>query len=105
MAKWYGRVGYVKPVQTAPSVWRNEETVHEYYGDILRNSTQWSTNPDSTNDDLTVNHQISIVSDPFACSNCHLIKWVEFMGAKWKVKSIESRPPRLVLTIGGVWNG
>ena len=103
--KWYGQVGFVKPVQTAPSVWTNEETIREYYGDVYRNSNQWSTNPDSTNDDFTVNHQISIIADPYVCSNCHLIKWVEFMGARWKVKSFEVKPPRLVLTIGGVWNG
>ena len=48
--KWYGQVGFVKSVQTAPSVWTNEETIREYYGDVYRNSNQWSTNPDSTND-------------------------------------------------------
>lgn len=103
--KWYGQVGYIKHVQSAPSVWTNEETIREYYGDVFRNSNQWSANSDSTNDDFTANHQISIVADPYACSNCHLIKWVEFMGARLKVKSFEVKPPRLVLTVGGVWNG
>lgn len=103
--KWYGKVGFVKSVQTAPSVWSNDETIREYYGDVYRISNQWSTNSDSTNDDLNVNHQISIMADPFACDNCHSIKWIEFMGARWKVKSFESKPPRLVLTVGGVWNG
>ena len=105
MAKWYGKVGYVKHVQTAPSVWTDEETIKEYYGDTYRISHQWATNSDSTNDDFTANHQISIIADQYACSNCHFIRWVEFMGARWKVKSFEVKPPRLVLTIGGVWNG
>lgn len=105
MTRWYGKVGYIKQVQSAPSVWTNEETVREYYGDILRNSTQWTVNSDSTNDDLTINHQISIVADSFAWQNCHFMKWIEFMGVRWKIKSIENQPPRLKLTIGEVWNG
>ena len=105
MTKWYGKIGYVKQVQTSPSVWRNEETVREYYGEVIRNTSRWSTNPDSTNDDLTINNQISIVSDPFADQNFHSMKWIEFMGAKWKITSVEPKYPRLILTVGGVWNG
>lgn len=103
--KWYGQVGFVKSILSAPSVWTSEETIREYYGEFYRNSNQWSNNSDSTNDDFTVNHQISIIADPYACDNCRFIKWVEFMGARWKVKSFEIKPPRLVLTVGGVWNG
>lgn len=103
--KWYGKVGYIKHVQSAPSVWTDEETIREYQGDVYRISNQYSANSDSTNDDFTANHQISIIADPYLCSNCHSIRWVEFMGARWKVKSFEVKPPRLVLTIGGVWNG
>lgn len=105
MTKWYGKIGYVKQVQTSPSVWQNEETVREYYGEVVRNTSRWSTNPDSTNDDLTINNQISIVSDPFADQNFHSMKWIEFMGAKWKITSVEPKYPRLILTVGGVWNG
>ena len=105
MAKWFGQIGYVQEVQTAPSVWTSEETVREYYGDVIRNTSRWSTNQDSTNDDLTINNQISIVADPFAYQNFHSMKWIEFMDAKWKITSVEPKYPRLILTIGGVWNG
>lgn len=105
MNKWFGKIGYITHVQTAPSVWSNEETVREYYGDIIRNSSRWSTNQDSTNDDLSISNQISIVADPFAYQNFHSMKWIEFMDAKWKITSVEPKYPRLILTIGGVWNG
>ena len=105
MAKWFGKVGYSKTVETDPGVWTPEDTVHEYYGDVMRNSTRWSVNSDSTNDDLTVNAQISIVADPFAIDNFYSIKWIEFMGAKWKVINVEPQLPRLLLTLGGVYNG
>lgn len=105
MAKWYGKVGYSETVETSPGVWAPHDTVREYYGDVIRNTTKWAVNSDSTNDDLTVNSQISIVADPFANNKFHSMKWIEFMGARWKVTSVEPQPPRLLLTLGGVWNG
>ena len=105
MAKWYGKVGYSETVETSPGVWAPQDTVREYYGDVIRNTTKRAVNSDSTNDDLTVNSQISIVADPFANNKFHSMKWIEFMGARWKVTSVEPQPPRLLLTLGGVWNG
>lgn len=105
MAKWFGKVGYSEAVETAPGVYTPQDTIHEYYGDVKRNSTRWSVNSDSTNDDLTVNTQISIVADPFAIDKFYSIKWIEFMGAKWKVISVEPQLPRLLLTLGGAYNG
>lgn len=105
MARWYGKVGYSELVETSPGVWTPQDTVREYYGDVIRNTTRWAVNSDSTNDDLTVNSQISIVADPFATNKFHSMKWIEFMGAKWKVNSVDPQPPRLLLTLGGVWNG
>lgn len=105
MAKWYGKIGYSETVETAHGVWTPHDTVHEYYGDVIRNSTRWAGNPESTNDDLTVNSQISIVADPFAIENFYSMKWIEFMGAKWKITNVDPQPPRLLLTLGGVYNG
>lgn len=105
MAKWFGKIGYSETVETAPGVWTPQVTEREYFGDVIRNNTRWSTNSESTNDDLTVNCQISIVADPFAINKFHSIKWIEFMGTKWKVTTVEPQFPRLLLTLGGEWNG
>ena len=105
MAKWFGKVGYSETVETAPGVWTPLDTVHEYDGDVMRNNTRWSGNSESTNDNLTVNSQISIVADPFAIEKFYSIKWIEFMGVKWKVTNVEPQPPRLLLTLGEEWNG
>ena len=105
MAKWYGKVGYTETVETVPGVWTPRDTVREYYGDVIRNTTRWTGNSDSTNDDLTVNSQISIVADPFAIDKFYSMKWIEFMGAKWKITNVDPQPPRLLLTLGGVYNG
>ena len=105
MAKWFGKVGYSETVETTPGVWLPQDTVHEYYGDVKRNNTKWTGNSESTNDNLTINVQISIVADPFAIEKFYSMKWIEYMGTKWKITSIEPQFPRLLLTLGGEWNG
>lgn len=105
MAKWFGIIGYAESKQTSQGVWRDEITERKYTGDVIRNSSRWSASSDSTNDDLSINNQFSILADPFAYQNFHSMKYIEFMGAKWKITSVEVQRPRLILTIGGVYNG
>lgn len=105
MAKWFGKVGYSETVETVPGVHTPQITVHEYYGDVKRNSTKWAGNSESTNDNRTVNVQISIVADPFAIEKFYSMKWIEYMGVKWEIASVEPELPRLLLTLGGIFNG
>ena len=105
MAKFYGIVGYVETVETKPGVWTARTTEREYSGDLIRNTSRWSTPSDSTNDDLNISNQISIIADPFAYQKFHSMKYVEFMGTKWKISNVDVQRPRLILTLGGVYNG
>lgn len=105
MAKWYGVVGYAETTETKPGVWKDVITERTYSGDITRNNNRWYGSSDSTNDDLSISNQLSILADPYAYQNFHSIKYAEFMGTKWKVTTVETRYPRLLLTLGGVWNG
>lgn len=105
MAKFHGNIGYaMADVEASPGVWEPEKIVREAYGDVLRNSRRLQAS-DTVVDNVIVSNEISIVADPFAQENFHSIVYVEFMGAKWKVTNIEVRYPRLVLTLGGVYNG
>ena len=105
MAKWYGKVGYVETVEVEPGVWEPIVTERPYFGDLLKNVSKWVTNTTSVNDNLNVANQISIVADPYAYQHFSSVKYVEFMGAMWDVTSVEPQYPRLILTVGGVWNG
>ena len=105
MAKWYGVIGYAQTAEKAPGVYVDEITEHKYFGDIIKNTNRWSSSSDSANDDLNINNQLSIIAEPFAYQNFHSMKYVEFMGAKWKILSVEVKYPRLILTVGGVYNG
>lgn len=103
MAKFYGAVGYALTVETKPGVWKEEITERMYYGELIRN-TRRLEGSGGVNDNVNIANEISIVSDPFANKNFHAMRYVEFMGAKWKITSVEVQYPRLILTIGGVYN-
>ena len=104
MAKFYGAIGYAETVETAPGVWVERILERNYYGELVRNTRRLQT-ADQLNDNLNIANEISIVSDPYANENFHAMRYVEFMGAKWKVTSVEVKYPRLILTVGGVYNG
>lgn len=104
MSKWYGNVGFSKTVEYEPGSWEPQIIDRPYFGDVTSN--RWKRqNSGGVNDDINLSNQISIVSDPYAVENCSTIAYVEFMGEKWKVTDVEVQYPRLILSIGGVWNG
>lgn len=102
MARFYGIIGYGETVETKPGVWSTEEVRRAYSGDLLRN-TSGAEPSGQVNDDIRIANEISIVADPYARENFHSMRYVEFMGAKWKVTRVEVQYPRLILTIGGVY--
>lgn len=104
MAKFYGAIGYAETKETAPGVWTETITERNYYGDLTRNVRQLQNSGD-LNDDINVANEISIVSDPYANANFYSMRYVVFMGAKWKVSKVEVQYPRLILTLGGIYNG
>ena len=103
MAKCFGKIGYAKTVETAPGVWKEQITEREYYGDMNRNTRRLQST-DQLNDNINISNELSIVADPFANENFHSIRYVEYMGVKWKISDVEVQYPRLRLTIGGVYN-
>lgn len=103
MAKFYGVIGFVETVETKPGVWKEQKTERMYSGDIIRNTSRFQS-ADKLNDDINVANDFSIVADPYARDNFHLMRYIEFMGTKWKIINVEVQYPRLRLTVGGVYN-
>lgn len=103
MAKWSGKIGFEQTKETVPGVWVEEFTERQYYGDLVRNSRRLQTT-DQVNDDVTISNQLSIVADPYAYQNFHSMRYAMFMGTKWKITDIEVQYPRLLLTLGGIYN-
>ena len=103
MAKFFGKIGYAETKQTSPGVWEEEITEREYFGDLTRNTRRLQSSG-NLNDNIVVANEISIVADPFANQNFHDMRYVEFMGTKWKISDVEVQYPRLILTLGDQYN-
>ena len=103
MPKFYGAVGYAKTVETSPGVSVEQFTERNYYGDVIRNTRRLQS-ADKVNDDINVSNEISIVADPYANNHFYAIRYVVFQGAKWKVSNVDVQYPRLILSLGGLYN-
>lgn len=104
MARWFGNIGYAKLVETVPGVHEEKIVKRSYYGDVIRNTRRLESSG-NLNDNINVANEISIVSDAYAELNFHAMRYVEFMGARWKITNVQVQRPRLILTLGGVYNG
>lgn len=110
--KFYGKIGFGETVEKSDGIWVEKsdgiwvDTIVEkdYYGDILKNVKR-SEDAAKVNDDISISNQLSIVSDPYLTNHFHAIKYVTMFGTNWKVTSVEVQFPRLLLTLGGVYNG
>jgi len=102
--KYYGPIGFATQVEDEHSV--TEEVIREggYYGDVRRNSRRYESS-DKMLDDLNINNEISILADAYANENFHAIRYAVYMGTKWEVTNVTVEAPRLLLTLGGVYNG
>ena len=109
MARFHGKVGFIKTIEydpvNHPSAYKPIAVERDYYGDIMRNTRRWDQNGTGTNPDLVINNTISIVADAFANENMGAMKYVRWRGDLWSITNIEIQRPRLILTIGGLYNG
>lgn len=102
--KFYGKIGFGETVEKSDGIWVDTIIEKDYYGDILKNVKR-SEDAAKVNDDISISNQLSIVSDPYLTNHFHAIKYVTMFGTNWKVTSVEVQFPRLLLTLGGVYNG
>ena len=104
MAKFKGAIGYVSQVETAPGVWEDQVTEKNYRGDVILSQERWQPT-EGVNDNLNLDNSISIIADIYAYANLGHIKYIIWHGQKWKVQSLAINRPRIVLQIGGLYNG
>lgn len=104
MAKFFGKIGYGETVEKSPGVWVDEIVEYDYYGDIIQKSRRLEET-DKLNDDVSVGNSISVVADAYANEHFFAIRYVQWAGARWTVSEVKVQRPRLILTLGGVYNG
>lgn len=104
MAKYYGAIGFAELVENTPGVWTEEITERYYFGDDIRDTRKLQTSG-GVNDNINVANKLSILADPYANERIFDMRYAEFRGAKWKITDVEVQYPRLVLMLGGLYNG
>lgn len=102
--KYAGEIGFGVSSEVRPSVWQETIVTRRYKGDVNRVSRRLQS-VDKINDDVVISNEIEIFADAFAYENFQNIKYVTWMGTKWTVNTITVEHPRLILEIGGVYNG
>lgn len=104
MTRFAGLVGYGGQTETSPGVLETIDKAVMMNGDLIRQNANIQDSG-RVNDDITLNHRVSLVGDAYAFDNYFNMKWIQIDGRKWKVSSIEVQRPRLIVTLGGLWNG
>lgn len=104
MAKFVGMIGYATMQETVPGVHAEVVTEKAYVGDIVKNHNRWQPT-DELNDDFKISNVFSVVSDPFAEDNFYAMKYVVWMNAAWRITNVEIQRPRLLISVGGLYNG
>lgn len=104
MARFFGEVGYGHSVEGAAGVYKDVITERQYFGDIERNGRRMQEGQE-VNSNLTLDFSVSIVADEYASENINAIRYVRWAGSLWAVTTVDIRRPRLVLRLGGVYNG
>lgn len=105
MSKWIGSIGFAINGEIEPGLWVDEVVEKTYKGELL--SDRWRRqNSGGINDNINLSNTVSIIANPYAYEHCSSIVYVVIKGKKWKVTDIDAAtPPRLILTVGGVYNG
>ena len=106
MARFHGEIGYGETAETPPGsgVWVDSIVEYSYFGDVVRNARK-SQEGEQLNNDISVNNSISIVADAYANEHFFAIRYIRWAGALWTVSDVEVQSPRLLLRLGGVYNG
>lgn len=106
MPKFYGAIGFSKTEESpiGSGIYKSVDTERSYSGDLTNKYHKWSDG-NKVNDDVNLSMQLSIIADPFLYSNIGFIRYVTIYNQKWKVNNVNVSYPRLILEVGGLYNG
>ncbi len=106
MSRFFGPVGFVTSMEVpeGSGIWIDVATEKNYRGEVSRNTKRWD-NTQTLNDNINISNVVSIVADPYISNKLFAIKYVKWLGSYWEVTSAEVQYPRIVLSLGGVYNG
>ena len=104
MARFCGEIGFGDTKEVAPGVWDDVIIEKKFRGDVILNN-QTFTPGEGINDSPDLNTSISIVGTNYAFAHIKNMRYLKWNGNLWILESVEIKRPRLILRIGGVYNG
>ena len=104
MTRCAGKIGYGVPRETDPGVYEYLVTERHYYGDV-KQSNRKLRDSDDVNPNVVLQNIIEIMADQFVWDNIDRIIYILWNGVRWNISGVEVKRPRLILTIGDVYNG
>lgn len=102
MAKYYGNIGFAVQAETSPGIWEDVIEPRPYKGDVLQSGRRWEKS-ENVNDDFTISNRFSIISDAFLYSHIPAMRYIEYLGSKFKITGVNIDRPRVEITVGGVY--
>jgi len=103
MNKFKGYIGFVSQVEDPPGIFKEEVIERKATGDILKNTQRFSIG-DTTNGDIKITNSFSIIGDSYAWKHVADIRYLVWQGNNWTIDSIDMEYPRLIVTLGGLYN-
>lgn len=101
--KWYGEIAFSETVETEPDIFETRPVLHKYYGELSKNYKA-NQGGSTSNQNITLGNELSVLADPFLMEHFHKILYVIFNGSKWRVSSVTEQYPRLILSFGELYN-
>lgn len=103
MPKCSGIIGYALSQEITPGVWVDSIVEKKYFGELVRDNRR-IVDKNQINDAISINNNISVVTNKFMLENLSFMKYMSFMKSKWKISNVEVKPPRLIITLGDMYN-
>ena len=103
MPKCSGVIGYALAGETQPGVWTEGITEKKYIGEIVKDNRR-IVDQSEINGSINISNNISIISNRFMLDNMAYMRYLTFNNSKWKISSVEIKPPRIIITLGGLYN-
>lgn len=101
--KFCGKIGFALTKEDPPGSWKEVVEDRIYFGDIQRYNASWESS-EYLNDNFNIKNDISVLADSFLMENAGAMRYINYLGTNWKINSMNIQYPRIILTIGGVYN-
>ena len=74
-------------MEDEPGIWVDTIEERPYKGDITRSGRRFD-NSENINDNFTITNVFSIISDAFLYSHIPAMRYIEYLGSKFKIVSV-----------------